>query len=323
MNGDGFSDVIVGAPHFSNNGQTNEGWAYLYQGSATGLSPTANWTTQSNWVGAVFGTSVATAGDVNGDGFSDVIVGDNYFGNGEMFEGRAYVYYGNGGGGLPFLPRQVKTDDSAPIALLGTSDSESAFLLKADGYTAAGQGDLRLQVEVKPAGVLFDGTGLVTGQAASNMALGSAVSPLSVLASGLSPGSLYHWRLRIISDSPFFPRSRWLSPPGNAPSEADVRTAGMVSAVGDGIADLPPAVLLQAGAPNPFQFATNLSFTLPESGPHRLAVYDVTGREVAVLASGVGQAGSHQLRWDGRDGWGGALPNGMYFLRLEYGGQVE
>ena len=40
---------------------------------------------------------MATAGDVNGDGFSDVIVGASYTTTARLDEGRAFVYYGNGG----------------------------------------------------------------------------------------------------------------------------------------------------------------------------------------------------------------------------------
>ncbi|TPW04991.1 MAG: FG-GAP repeat-containing protein [bacterium] len=97
MNGDGFSDVIVGAPTFDN-GQTDEGRAYLYQGSASGLSITPDWTAEGNQASASFGIPVATAGDVNGDGFSDVIVGAGGFDNGETNEGQAMVYHGAAGG---------------------------------------------------------------------------------------------------------------------------------------------------------------------------------------------------------------------------------
>src|SRR5437016_3992559 len=44
---------------------------------------------------AQFGYSVASAGDVNGDGFNDVIVGARAYDNGESNEGRAYVYLGS------------------------------------------------------------------------------------------------------------------------------------------------------------------------------------------------------------------------------------
>ena len=97
VNGDGYSDVIVGAFNFDN-GQTDEGRAYVYHGSATGLSATAAWTAESNQATAYFGWSVGTAGDANGDGYSDVIVGAYGYDNGQTEEGRAYVYHGSATG---------------------------------------------------------------------------------------------------------------------------------------------------------------------------------------------------------------------------------
>src|SRR5262245_18731537 len=72
VNGDGYSDVVVGAPLYSN-GQSEEGTAFLYLGSASGLAPTPAWVVESDQVVGFLGYSVATAGDVNGDGYSDVI----------------------------------------------------------------------------------------------------------------------------------------------------------------------------------------------------------------------------------------------------------
>ena len=74
VNGDGYADVIVGAPYYDN-GQADEGAAFVYLGGAAGLSAAAAWTAESDQAGALFGTSVGTAGDVNGDGYADVIVG--------------------------------------------------------------------------------------------------------------------------------------------------------------------------------------------------------------------------------------------------------
>ncbi len=54
-----------------------------------------NWMMEGNQEYANAGYSVATAGDVNGDGFSDVIVGAPQFDNESAGEGRAYVYYGS------------------------------------------------------------------------------------------------------------------------------------------------------------------------------------------------------------------------------------
>jgi hypothetical protein len=94
VNGDGYDDVIVGA-NFYDNGQTDEGRASVYHGSASGLSPTPSWIAESNQADAVFGYSARTAGDVNGDGYDDVIVGAMAYDNGELDEGRAYVYLGS------------------------------------------------------------------------------------------------------------------------------------------------------------------------------------------------------------------------------------
>src|SRR5262249_39764103 len=97
VNGDGYGDVIVGAYQYDN-GETNEGRAYVYLGSASGLSATAAWTAESDQASADFGYSVASAGDVNGDGYGDVIVGAYQYANGETAEGRAYVYLGSASG---------------------------------------------------------------------------------------------------------------------------------------------------------------------------------------------------------------------------------
>ena len=328
VNGDGYSDLIVGAYKYSN-GQAAEGRAYVFYGRPPGPANPADWSAESDQIGARFGFYAGTAGDVNGDGYSDVIIGSYQYDNGQGNEGRAFVYYGNGdlGGngrdGLDRIARQVRTDDSAPIALLGRSDSQSAFRLKVLGRTAAGRGSVRMQYEVKPFGALFDGQGIVTGPEVNTGAPGGSgsVVPLSALANGLAPDALYHWRLRLISDAPFFPRTPWISPPGA--EEADLRTKAGTTAVGDPSPSSAASLLLSAPAPNPFSAATHVSATLPRSGRYRLAVYDVAGREVAVLAEGLGDGGRHTLQWAGRDARGAEVPSGVYFLRLESQGGIQ
>ncbi|MCJ2533342.1 MAG: FG-GAP-like repeat-containing protein [Candidatus Thermoplasmatota archaeon] len=91
MNSDGYNDVVVGAPGYDH-GEAAEGCAYLYLGSALGLSATYSWTVEGNKIAAQFGESVASAGDINGDGFADVVVGANHYDNGELGEGRAYLF---------------------------------------------------------------------------------------------------------------------------------------------------------------------------------------------------------------------------------------
>ena len=89
MNGDGYDDVVVGADRFTT-GQGDEGRAFIYLGSASGLGTSAL-TVDGNQVDARLGFSSGTAGDVNGDGRADVIVGAPYYDHGETDEGRATV----------------------------------------------------------------------------------------------------------------------------------------------------------------------------------------------------------------------------------------
>ena len=72
VNGDGYADVIVGARGNDDAGSL-AGEAYVYHGSASGLSATPDWSDQGEAASDYFGWSVASAGDVNGDGTSDVM----------------------------------------------------------------------------------------------------------------------------------------------------------------------------------------------------------------------------------------------------------
>jgi len=98
VNGDGYADVIVGAPLYDNVGP-DDGSVFVFLGSATGLPAAPSWTVAGPQVGARFGSAVASAGDVNGDGVADVIVGAPLYDNGQnVDEGRAFVYLGSAGG---------------------------------------------------------------------------------------------------------------------------------------------------------------------------------------------------------------------------------
>ncbi len=105
VNGDGIDDLIVGAP-FGENGGTNAGEAYVIYGVAgaargrvdlTGLTAAQGFIIQGDTAFDQAGRSVSSAGDVNGDGIDDLIVGAPYGGDGGMDAGEAYVIYGVAG----------------------------------------------------------------------------------------------------------------------------------------------------------------------------------------------------------------------------------
>jgi hypothetical protein len=125
LNGDGYSDVIIGAPFFDN-GQSDEGRALVYLGSATGINNIAAATVESNQPSAYFGHAVASAGDVNGDGYSDVVVGAYRYDNPQLDEGAAFVYHGS--------PTGLNTT----VAALVESNQVNAYM----GYFVAGAGSV-------------------------------------------------------------------------------------------------------------------------------------------------------------------------------------
>ena len=216
--------MIVGAWHYDN-GEPGEGRAFVYHGSAGGLPATADWTAESNQAGARLGFSVSTAGDVNGDGYADVIVGVSYYDSGQTNQGRACVYYGNGeaGRGLSLLPQQWRTDDTAPISPMGTSDTAESVQLAVLGRTPFGRGKVKIECEVKPLGTPFDGAGTETSCAWTDTGTGGVA--LSELVADLSPG-VHHWRARLLyhpATTPLQQRSRWLTMPWNGWQEGDFR----------------------------------------------------------------------------------------------------
>jgi hypothetical protein len=87
---------------------------------------------------------------------------------------------------------------------------------------------------------------------------------------------------------------------------------------GGNVAD---AGLLLRAAPNPFRASIGVSYHLPVGEEVRLAVCDAAGRRVRTLVDHEMGPGWHSETWDGKDGGDKVLPNGVYFLVLEAGGE--
>lgn len=94
VNGDGIDDLLTGAP-FTERGDVNEGMAFVYHGARAGLGRRADWSVESNHPHALLGYCVSGAGDVNGDGCADVIIGVPDAVDGQVNEGAALVFLGS------------------------------------------------------------------------------------------------------------------------------------------------------------------------------------------------------------------------------------
>jgi hypothetical protein len=91
VNGDGYADLIVGAPKFEAEVYRG-GAAFVFYGTASGLENNPHWIASGEAQGSAFGQAAGPAGDVNCDGYADVVVGAPYLG---QSHGKAYVYYGS------------------------------------------------------------------------------------------------------------------------------------------------------------------------------------------------------------------------------------
>jgi hypothetical protein len=77
---------------------------------------------------------------------------------------------------------------------------------------------------------------------------------------------------------------------------------------------IPKDYALEQNYPNPFNPVTIIKFALPKASLVKLAIYDITGREVAVLVNGSLPAGYHSVQWDARN-----VSSGMYIYRITAG----
>jgi len=138
VNGDGYADFIVGA--YPTASDATSASAHLYLGSAT---PTANdWSSAATpnrvdlpglhptlpYAGG-YGLAVSGAGDLNGDGYSDFVVGSIYAGAGSA--GIAYVYFGSA---VPGSAPPIDLEGLAPNNMLGRAMTPVGDV-NADGYT--------------------------------------------------------------------------------------------------------------------------------------------------------------------------------------------
>jgi hypothetical protein len=123
VNGDGYADLVIGAGS-NDAGGTTAGRVYVYLGGP-GADTIADWVFTGEVAGEQLGAAVAGAGDVNGDGFADIIAGAPSNDLDGTNAGRAYVYYG----GL--------VADSRPDLVLHGAAAGDLF-----GFSVAGAGDV-------------------------------------------------------------------------------------------------------------------------------------------------------------------------------------
>ncbi|MCE9666357.1 FG-GAP-like repeat-containing protein [Myxococcus stipitatus] len=144
VNGDGIKDLVVGAPRYDAGALVDAGAVFVFFGPVTGLQnfAAANLVLTGAVAGELTGSALASAGDLDGDGLEDLLIGAPASGTAA---GKAYVVYGGSVTSSPFsLAAQPRfsgvAQDLAGTALLGPGDINGDgfkdVLIGAPGFTA-------------------------------------------------------------------------------------------------------------------------------------------------------------------------------------------
>jgi len=246
------------------------------------------------------------------------------------------VYDGPTGGGDD--PKAMERDLAGDLLVAGVQDIDFNFnfmVLKFD----SGDGSLLWEADG------YDGPGGGWWDVATCIAEGPSGT---VIVSGLSDGSSTgtSWDMTTVGYDPAMGEElwvhRWDGPAGTSDEVRDlaVNAAGDIFVTGYGydeysgkdmvtlclevpvtssVAELPEMAAGMRAWPNPFNPRVDFDFDLPRTADIRLAIFDLRGRQVAVLLDERLEPGTHRTHWDGRGSDGRAVASGIYLAIIDNG----
>ena len=173
VNGDGYDDLIIGARFADPNGDSEAGETYVVYGGASapgtngvldlsGLDGTNGFTLTGIDAGDRSGWSVSSAGDVNGDGYDDLIIGVPFAApNGNIRAGETYILYG-GATGTESLTPVTAQGTAAADNFTGNAGADSFTAIATNDVVRGGAGDDIISVTALDFAAIDGGTGVDT-----------------------------------------------------------------------------------------------------------------------------------------------------------------
>ncbi len=308
VNGDGYADVIIGAPCHRLSG-SSKGRAYIYFG-AKDMVDTPGLILEGHSPGEYLGWSVAGGGDLNGDGFSDVVVGATK-GKRRVGKGIILVYFG--GPGM----------DDQPDVILKNRGVISWFT-----YSLANVEDINGDGFADMLVASYCGNPWNTQGPLAYLYLGGPgmSSSAEAILSGESGSGWFAWAVAgggdIDGDRKADLVIGALKVDQNRGYKTYIYTTKSPSNQMEISSSLLPSTFhLGQNYPNPFNPLTTISFQIPDVGnqqsvPTTLKIYNINGQVIRTLIDERKEPGSYLVSWDGRNDSGKEVSSGVYFYRL-------